>query len=255
MRGIGILGIGVTALLAAVGFVYGDEAKPVPSTSAAASPAAAETVNKRDQKGAPPPELQRRNPRYRVESEDVLDISFPLAPEFNQPSVTVQPDGYITLLGVGSIHAEGQTLPELTQSLQEAYAKILHDPIITVDLKTFDPPYFIASGQVLRPGRYDLRGDLTVTQGVAIAGGLLESAKHSEVFLFRRVSSDWMEVKKLNVKQILQAKNVQEDLHLQSGDMIYVPKNKISKFKTFIPYSAGVNQSPTAVITTANQTR
>ncbi len=248
---------GIFVLLAAGGCVSSaqdvgqdnhEDRKP-PLALSAAPQAAAETASTADHKGAGPPVLQHRNPRYRVEREDVLSISFPVAPEFNQPSVTVQPDGYITLLGVGSLHAEGQTVSELTQSLREAYAKILHDPIITVDLKTFDAPFFVATGEVLKPGKYDLRGDLTVTQGVAIAGGLAPSAKHSQVLLFRRVSNDWMEVKKINVKQILQAKNVQEDLHLQPGDMIFVPKNKISKFRTWVPYSTGVYLYPGSIIT------
>jgi hypothetical protein len=34
-----------------------------------------------------------------------------------------------------------------------------------------------------------------------------------------------------------------EDLHLKPGDMIFVPKNKLSKIQQFIP-SYGFNMSP-----------
>ena len=64
----------------------------------------------------------------------------------------------MTLKGIGSIFVEGQTVPELTETLKAAYAKTLHDPVITVALKDFDKPYFIAAGQVTKPGKYDLRG-------------------------------------------------------------------------------------------------
>jgi polysaccharide export outer membrane protein len=168
-----------------------------------------------------------------------MDLTFPFTPEFNQLGVMVQPDGYITLAGAGDLHVEGQTVPELTQSLQKAYAKILHDPVVTVVLKDFDKPYYIASGEVQHPGKYDLRGDITVTQGLAIAGGLNDKAKHSQVLLFRRVSNNWYEVKKVDVKRLLQARNLNEDLHLQPGDMLFVPTSAVGNIKRFIP-SAGM---------------
>ena len=107
-----------------------------------------------------------------------------LSPEFNQ-TVAVQPDGYVTLKGAGTIFVEGQTVPELTETVKAAYAKILHDPVIAIALKDFEKPYFIAAGQVAKPGKYDLRSDLTVTEAVAIAGGFNDKAKHSQVVLFR----------------------------------------------------------------------
>src|SRR5205814_6186297 len=45
-------------------------------------------------------EFGTRYPRYKIGSGDSFDVSFELSPEFNQ-TVTVQPDGFITLRGVG----------------------------------------------------------------------------------------------------------------------------------------------------------
>jgi polysaccharide export outer membrane protein len=185
---------------------------------------------------ARPPSLQRRNPRYQLCKSDVFDLDFTFTPEFNQTAVTVQPDGYVTLRGVGDLHIEGLTVPEATQALRTAYAKILHDPVITITLKDFNKPYFIVSGQVGHPGKFDLRGDTTVAEAVAIAGGFNDNAKHSQVLLFRRASNDWVEVKKLDIKQMLRAENLSEDLHLRPGDMLFVPKNAVSKIRPWIPY-------------------
>src|SRR5205807_719649 len=107
--------------------------------------------------------------------------NFELSPEFNQTAVTVQPDGFISLRAVGDIKVDGQTVPVLTQTLKTAYSKILHDPIISVVLKDFEKPYFIADGQLGRPGKYDLRGSVTLTEAIAMAGGFNDSAKHSQV--------------------------------------------------------------------------
>jgi polysaccharide export outer membrane protein len=152
--------------------------------------------------------------------------------------VTVQPDGYITLRGVDGIRVEGQTIPEVANSLQTAYTKILHDPVINIELKDFEKPYFIVGGEVGHPGKFDLRGETTATEAVAIAGGLRDSAKHSQVLLFRRVSEGWVQTTKINMKKMLHEANLDEDAHLQAGDFLYVPKNTLSKMERFIPTSS-----------------
>ena len=183
------------------------------------------------------PVLQHRNRRYQLHSSDVLELSFPFTPEFNQ-AVTVQPDGYITLRGVEGIKVDGKTIPELVDLLRTTYAKILHDPVINVELKDFEKPYFIVGGEVGRPGKFDLRGDTSVAQAVAIAGGLRDSAKHSQILLFHRVPDGWVQVKKVNLKKMLKEANLEEDAHLQAGDFLFVPKNSFSKIERFIPTSS-----------------
>lgn len=180
------------------------------------------------------PGLQQRNPRYQLRRGDVFDIEFTFSPEMNQ-TATIQPDGYITAKVIGSVRAEGLTIPEFTESLKNAYAKILHDPVITIVLKDFEKPYFIAAGQVGRPGKYDLRSDLTVTEAVAIAGGFNDRAKHSEVVLFRPASNGMFEARLINIKRLLASRDLHEDVHLQPGDMLYVPQNKISRIQRFLP--------------------
>jgi polysaccharide export outer membrane protein len=185
--------------------------------------------------------LQRREERYRVVDGDVLDLQFEFTPDFNQ-TVTVQPDGYVTLKEVGDLHVEGETVPEIKHQLEQAYLKVLAKPVVTVDLKDFNKPYFMALGQVARPGRYDLRGNTTVSEAVAMAGGFTTQAKHSQVLLFHRVNDKWSSVTKIDLKHMLKTRNLTEDSYLQPGDMVYIPQNVISKVKAYIPNeSMGMN--------------
>ena len=183
------------------------------------------------------PGLHERYPRYQLRKGDTFDLDFSLSPEFNQ-TVAVQPDGFVTLKGVGSIFVAGRTVPELTEAVKSAYAKTLHDPVIAIALRDFEKPYFIASGQVEKPGKYDLRSDLTVTEGVAIAGGFNDKAKHSQVVLFRPIPGGGYQAKLLNVKKLLATRNLSEDVQLQPGDMLYVPQNALSKIRPFLPTSS-----------------
>lgn len=178
-----------------------------------------------------------RYPRYKVRSGDAFDIGFELSPEFNQ-SVSVQPDGFITLRGVGDVHVAGQTVPELTETIRSAYSKILHEPLVSITLKDFEKPYFIADGQVGRPGKYELRGQTTLTEAIAMAGGFQDTAKHSQVLLFRKVDDNWVSAKIFNVKQMEKSGNLGEDPTLKPGDMVFVPKNRFSKIRPFLPSSS-----------------
>ena len=112
---------------------------------------------------------------------------------------------------------------------------MLRDPEVTVRLKEFDHPFFIASGEVVHPGKYELRSDTTVAEAVAIAGGFTAQAKHSQVVLFRRVSRETVETRVLNEKDLLSNRNLGEDPHLRPGDFVFVPQNTISKLRKYMP--------------------
>jgi polysaccharide export outer membrane protein len=210
------------------------QAVPALSSTLTASVDAAHTKNAVSDGASIGQGFQQRYPRYKLEFGDQFDVSFELSPEFNQ-TVTVQPDGYITLRGAGDVHVAGQTVPELTETLRRAYGKILINPLISIVLKDFEKPYFIADGQVGKPGKYELRGDTTLTQAIAMAGGFQDSAKHSQVLLFRHVDSEWVSAMIINVKQMHKEGNLKEDPYLQPGDMLFVPKNRLSKIKPFLP--------------------
>jgi polysaccharide biosynthesis/export protein len=181
------------------------------------------------------PQFQERDARYRMVAGDVFDIGFDLTPEFNQQAVSVQPDGFVTLRGVGDVKVAGLTTQQLRETIRNAYSKILHDPIISITLKEFQKPFFIADGQLGHPGRYELHGPLTLTEGIALAGGFLETAKHSQVVLYRRIDDQWTSAKVFNVKKMEGDRDLKEDPLLHPGDMLFVPKNRFSKIKPFIP--------------------
>lgn len=203
------------------------------NADASSADSAAIADHKSESKGRPQLETERY-PRYDLRADDILEITFEFTPEFNQ-TVTVQPDGYISLRGAGDIHVAGRDVPEVTDAIRAAYSKILQNPAIAVVLKDFEKPYVIVGGQVGRPGKYDLRGDMTVTQALAVAGGFNGSAKHSQVVLYRKISQDLYEAKLINVKKMLNSRNLAEDTHLKPGDTLFVPQNTLSKVRQFVP--------------------
>lgn len=171
--------------------------------------------------------------RYRLQPGDVLEIQFRYSPEFNQ-TVTVQPDGYISLEISGDIKVAGMTVEQTRLAILKRAGARLQDPIATVILKEFQRPYFVVAGEVTQPGRIEMRERVTAIQAIMLAGGMKETARSSQVVVFRKLNSDVAEVKLLNLKSIRRTSDLENDLTLQPGDMVYVPRDKISKIERFM---------------------
>ena len=171
--------------------------------------------------------------RYRLQPGDVLEIQYRYSPEFNQ-TVTVQPDGYITLEVGGDLKVAGMTVDQTRQAILKKASTRLQDPIATIILKEFQKPYFVVAGEVAQPGKIEMRERVTAIQAIMLAGGMKETAKSSQVVVFRKINSDIAEVKLLNLKTIRRTSDLENDLTLQPGDMVFVPRDKISKIERFM---------------------
>lgn len=178
-----------------------------------------------------------REERYALHPGDVLDIQYRYTPEFNQ-TVTVQPDGYISLQIGGDLRVGGHTLQEVRNLILVKVSTRLESPEITVILKEFQKPYVVVAGEVNQPGKLELREKLTAIQAVLLAGGLKETAKPSQILVFKRLNADTAEVKVLNFKTLKRTSDLENDLVLQAGDMILVPRNRISKIERYIRYAS-----------------
>ena len=213
----------------------GGSSQRVPPNANSVQEVGPEAPQPRKADGTGNPQLGgERRPLYRLSKSDVVEISFTFTPEFNQ-TATVQPDGRIALRGAGVVLAEGKTTGELEASVREGYAGILHEPEVTVTLKEFEKPFFIASGEVTHPGKYELRSPMTVSEAVAVAGGFTLQSKHSQVIVFRHVTPELVEARVVDVKRILKEKDLAEDMTLQAGDFVVVPKSLVSNVMRFMP--------------------
>jgi polysaccharide export outer membrane protein len=186
-----------------------------------------------DVTGKPPPGFGSRDTRYRIQPNDVVEIQFRYTPEYNYTG-TIQPDGYISLQVAGDVKIGGLTLSEACAAVTKQASARLRDPEVNVILKDFVKPHFVVAGEVAHPGTFDLRGDVTAVQAIAISGGFKESSKQTQVVLLRRVNKDYAQVKVLDLKKLMSPTNIREDILMQPDDMLVVPQNRISKLEPYV---------------------
>jgi polysaccharide export outer membrane protein len=171
--------------------------------------------------------------RYLLQPGDVIDIQYRYTPEFNQ-TISVQPDGYISLQIGGDVKVSGRNLNEVRDLILTKARTRLAAPELTVILKEFQKPYVVVAGEVPQPGKFELREKLTAIQAVLLAGGFKDSAKSSQIVVFRKLNADTAEVRTLNFKTLRHTSDLENDLTLQPGDMILVPRNRISKIERYV---------------------
>ena len=171
-----------------------------------------------------------RQPEYTIRSGDRLSIKFPYHAELNEPTLTVRPDGQITLTHIGDVRAAGLTVTQLKQQLEKAYSEVLVNPVISVNLTEFMMAHVFVGGQVQKAGSYELRAGDTLFKAVVLAGGFTPDANRRLVLHARPAADGKLRITQHDVLTMLSNSKEAYDFPLQDGDYVFVPDSKLSKF-------------------------
>jgi polysaccharide biosynthesis/export protein len=156
---------------------------------------------------------------YRIGNGDVLQISVWGEPELTK-TVTVRPDGKISLPLIDEVQVAGMTLPDAQTLLDQRFARYLRTPQASVVVSEIHSSLVYVTGRVRRPGAYLITGSLNVVQLIARAGGLAEHAKEKRVYVLRQAGGGRVDI---NYKAAIQGRRGSEDVQLLPGDTVVVP--------------------------------
>jgi polysaccharide export outer membrane protein len=170
---------------------------------------------------------------YLIQAGDQLDIKFFYNPELNE-TITVRPDGKISLQLVDEVQAAGLKPSELDGVLTKKYAHELKKPMIAVIVKSFGGQRIYVGGEVNRQGLFVLAGGMTPLQAVLNAGGFKETANPESTIVIRKGSGNEPVPIAMNLDDAMQGQNGSADFILQADDVVYVPKSPIAKANKFV---------------------
>lgn len=179
---------------------------------------------------APVPKIPQT---YLIQPRDQLDIKFFYNPELNE-TVTVRPDGKISLQLIDDVQAAGRSPSQLDEILTQAYAKDLKKPKITIIVRSFTGRQVFVGGEVNTQGLVELTTGMTPLQAVIHAGGLKETAKPEETIVIRKGEDNRPIPIRVDLKNALYGKNGEASFYLQSFDVVYVPKSSIAEANKFV---------------------
>lgn len=158
---------------------------------------------------------------YRIGPEDILQISV-WKNEALSRTVPVRPDGKVSLPLLNDVQAAGHTPMELRDLLIEKLQEYIPSPEVSVIV--VEPRSFKVSviGEILNPGRYDLRSWTTVLDVLAMAGGFNNFASRARVFVLRPDGNSTTRIP-FNYNKAVAAGGEQENFYLLPGDIVVVP--------------------------------
>ncbi len=179
-------------------------------------------------------------PRYQLGFGDVIEVKFFNNEQFNE-TLTVRPDGRISMQKVGDIPVAGLTPTQLSKVITTRYERILKNPEVTVIVRSFGGYQVYILGEVNNPGAIPLQRNLTILQTLAQAGGYKETANLKSVLLLRRKQDGKIDAKRIDMKAKSPEDVLKNDLYVEASDIIFVPKTFIANVNTFIEQAmAGV---------------
>jgi len=186
-----------------------------PAVSAQSMPTAAVAA------AAPRPTDPVVPPGYVIGTDDVLSIVYWKDKDMSSEA-QVRPDGRIALPLINDVQAAGLTPEQLREKLTEESKKFMEDASITVVVRQINSRKAFITGEIYKPGTYPLTSPTTVMQLIAMAGGLREYANAKKIVIMRSENGNQKSLP-FNYKDIVEGKNLQQNIELKPGDTVIVP--------------------------------
>lgn len=154
---------------------------------------------------------------YRIGSGDVLEVSVWGVPEMSR-TVTVRPDGKITLPAVGDVVADGVVPMELSRRIAKVIEDYVKQPVVTVSVQQIrNNRVYVTGGSVSRV--FDMTHQMTLLKLLSELGDF-SNADLRKAYLSRQGGKVPADFFALYFKG-----DLDQDVALQAEDIIFIPSN------------------------------
>ena len=158
---------------------------------------------------------------YKVLPGDVLAVSVWKEKDL-QLDVLVRPDGAFSFPLAGDISARNRSVIDLQKELTTRLSRYISDPVITISVKQVLGNKIYVIGQVTRPGVFVVNPQVDVLQALSMAGGTTPFASLNNIKVLRR-SGKAQSALSFRYEDVVKGKDLQQNIMLQSGDVVVVP--------------------------------
>ncbi len=167
------------------------------------------------------PSQATENLTYVIGASDALAINVWKERDISQ-TVTVRPDGKISLPLLGDVQAAGLTPMQLAATLREGLEKYINEPQVTVVVTGTESQRVYVLGEVNRPGPMSLLPKMTVLQAISSAGGPSQFANLKAIYILRNESGKQVRYR-FNYKKVIRGLALDQNIPLRPGDAVVVP--------------------------------
>lgn len=164
---------------------------------------------------------------YIIGPEDILDITVWKNAELSK-SVTVRPDGRISLPLIGDVVAVGRTAGQLADAISGKLKEYKENPQVSIIVSQVNSYVIYVLGEVARPGKFPLKSKTTILQAITIAGGFLPAAARNKLVVFRFGENGEKDEKiRASYDDIVLRDGAGQNITLKPGDTLVVPSENM----------------------------
>jgi polysaccharide export outer membrane protein len=169
---------------------------------------------------------------YRLGPEDVISVSVFNQDRYSKSGITVPPNGRISypLIPEGILVA-GKTTEQVQDEITKRLDEYIINPQVTVSLDKAVSAIYSVVGDVAQPGVRTMSRRYSITEALAMAGGVLNTGNKSKVIILRQQADGRYRPIFVDVKKIERGQ-AKEMAFLSPGDQVIVPGNRLKTFKT-----------------------
>lgn len=169
----------------------------------------------------PPASLDTEGADYILGAEDLIEVMVWKNPDLSG-TVFVRPDGKISLPLIGDLQAAGLTSIELRDSIKVLLRRYKKTPEVSVIVREINSFSIFFVGEVVQPGKIQLKSETSFLQAVTMVGGFTEFADVKKIVLLRRENGQESRIR-INYNEIISGKSSDSNVMLKRGDTILVP--------------------------------
>jgi len=159
------------------------------------------------------------SPSYILGVGDVIRVSVWKESDLSQ-TVVIRPDGFISLPLIGDIKVIGETALDAQESIREKLLSLLTNPQVTIIVLEIHSRQVYITGEVGRPGAYQIEGAINVLQLIARAGGLTQYAHKKDIYILTKQTDKPL---RFNYSKVVRGLDKEHNILLVPGDTVVVP--------------------------------
>ena len=171
-------------------------------------------------------ELSQHPKDFVLGPEDVLEVMVWKNQDLSR-QVVIRPDGMISMPLIGDVRANGLTAEQLADRISEKLREFKESPSVSVSVKEVNSYNVYVLGEVIKPGKYQLKSYTTVLQAISLAGGFTPYASKHMMRVMRNSANGAGTPHEMripvNYDDIVSGTGSLGNFYLKSGDTIVVP--------------------------------
>ena len=190
--------------------------------------------------------------KYTLGPDDIISVEVRNHPEFSG-QYAVNSEGKIEYKYIGDVIVSGLTKAQLKERLTQIFSEYVIEPEVEVQIVQYLSKVFYVVGEVGRPGKFYMRGDIIPVREAIVQAGLPTNwAAMRRCRLITPNKSGKNNYTDINIYSLLYEGDLSRNVDMKPGDVLYVPATAIAKLIQVIsPVTNTVGQTAGTAVTGA----